>query len=82
MLFGRNRLAILLEYLTVLLEYIDALSMQHGICIGGLSPAPLAPPVLPPLNDMLYGNITMYALGGYIIYGYYKRGTCDNIIIS
>ena len=79
MLFGRNRLAILLEYLTVLLEYIDALSIKHGICIGGLSPAP---PVLPPLNDMPYGNITMYALGGYIIYGYYKRGTCDNIIIS
>ena len=34
----------LLEYLTVLLEYIDALSMQHSICIGDLAPAPLTSP--------------------------------------
>ena len=34
---------VLLGYLTVLLEYIDELSMQHGICMGELAPAPLTP---------------------------------------
>ena len=44
MLFARNRpevsfnLIVLLKYLTVLLEYIDVLSMLHDICIGGLAP--------------------------------------------
>ena len=36
-------LTALLEYLTVIKEYIDALAMQHGICIGDLAPAPLTP---------------------------------------
>ena len=33
-------LAVLLGYLNVLSEYIDAISMQHCICIGDLAPAP------------------------------------------
>ena len=53
----------LLGYLTVLLEYIDALSMQHGICIGDLAPASLPPhPVSPTSNNTPY-NIIVCALG-------------------
>ena len=56
----------LLEYVTVLLEYIDALSMQHGICIGDLAPASLPPPpphpVSPTSNNTPY-NIIVCALG-------------------
>ena len=49
--------------MTVLLEYIDALSMQHGICIGDLAPASLPPhPVSPTSNNTPY-NIIVCALG-------------------
>ena len=44
MLFVSFNLIALLGYLTVLLEYINALSVQHGICIGDLAPASLPPP--------------------------------------
>ena len=63
MLFVSFNLIALLGYLTVLLEYINALSVQHGICIGDLAPASLPPhPVSPTSNNTPY-NIIVCALG-------------------
>ena len=49
--------------MTVLLEYIDALSMQHGICIGDLAPASLPSHPVSPTSNNTPCNIMVCALG-------------------